>query len=150
GYTLPLQSFDYQEQCSCNICMSDMAFIDPKPEPVSIHAIDERSIPPVTGMPTTGMHNTHQSTPRLKSGSQGMRHKCDYPGCVKTFARKHDMSRHRQIHDKAKARRYTCHLCHKTFGRNDGVRRHQRYSTVIFNYFLAFTDTHSSFLYLKK
>ncbi|GBO44371.1 Early growth response protein 4, partial [Araneus ventricosus] len=47
---------------------------------------------------------------------------CEYPNCLKTFARNEELTRHRRIHSGYKP--YHCHVCGKSFCRKDHLSKH--------------------------
>jgi uncharacterized Zn-finger protein len=52
---------------------------------------------------------------------------CDYPGCLKSFARTDELFRHSRTH--YNIRPYTCPECHRAFTRSDHLNTHRRTHT---------------------
>lgn len=65
----------------------------------------------------------------LKAHSCEKPFKCNF--CSLSFARCHDLKRHKKIHDKTLQNPHKCDLCGKTFSRSDALNRHIRFNTCL-------------------
>ncbi len=63
-----------------------------------------------------------------------MAHRCNYPGCEKSFDEKKRLTRHEKTHTKkTSVKEFKCTVCSKPFGRDDVRKKHEKSHTSTFS-----------------